>query len=212
MIIKVCGLRDKKNIEDICSLDIQMLGLNFYKPSSRYVPLYEEDTISQIPDSIAKVGVFVKEDLDTLKEKVESFGLDYIQLHGDESPAYCESASEIAKVIKVFRVDEDFQFSEISKYEGLVEYFLFDTKTKQFGGSGKQFSWEKLDEYKGTTPFLLSGGIGPNDHEAINQISHKVFVGIDINSQFEVAPVIKSKSQIDTFIQKLNQIDREISS
>ena len=212
MIIKVCGLRDKVNIKDICSLDIHMIGLNFYKPSSRYVPSYNHDSIDQIPDHIDKVGVFVKEELSSLKEKVKLFGLDYIQLHGDESPEYCQAASEIARVIKVFRVDEDFEFSEVSAFYESIKYYLFDTKTKHFGGSGKQFSWNKLDEYHGTIPFLLSGGIGPKDHQAINEINHKAFAGIDINSQFEVAPAIKSKSQIETFIQKLKQINSEISS
>jgi len=212
MILKVCGLRDKKNIEDICSLEIHMVGLNFYKPSSRYVHTFDGSTISQIPESIQKVGVFVKEELDILQKKVELFGLDYVQLHGDESESYCESASRLAKVIKVCRIDQNFEFSEISTYGQSVEYFLFDTKTKHYGGSGKQFSWSILDNYQGSTPFLLSGGIGPNDYDSVNQLNHKAFAGIDINSQFETAPAIKSQSQIKRFIQKLKPINREISS
>lgn len=212
MIIKVCGLRNRVNINEISQLDIQMIGLNFYPPSSRYIPRYDELAIQQIAQDISKVGVFVKEGLKTLQDITQQYGLDYVQLHGDESVDYCRAASQFAKVIKVFRVDDEFSFSDIKPYETSVDYFLFDTKTTDYGGSGRQFSWDMLQQYQGTKPFLLSGGIGPDDAAAIKSIDHPSFAGIDINSRFELAPAIKSYDMIATFINQLNQTNHEISS
>ncbi len=189
-----------------------MIGLNFYPPSSRYIPRYDELAIQQIAQDISKVGVFVKEGLKTLQDITQQYGLDYVQLHGDESVDYCRAASQFAKVIKVFRVDDEFSFSDIKPYETSVDYFLFDTKTTDYGGSGRQFSWDMLQQYQGTKPFLLSGGIGPDDAATIKSIDHPSFAGIDINSRFELAPAIKSYDMIATFINQLNQTNHEISS
>lgn len=209
MIVKVCGLRDEQNIQDICQLEIQWIGLNFYKPSSRYIAKYEKESISQIPDHIKRVGVFVNEDIDTIQKIVKQFQLDYVQLHGDESVSFCES---IKKVIKVFRIDKDFKMSITKDYESAVDYFLFDTNSKHFGGSGKKFNWDILSEYTGSTPFLLSGGIGPEDTIDLIKLKHPQYVGIDINSKFEIAPAVKSKALIETFLTKLNIETSEISS
>ena len=204
MIVKVCGLREKENISEICTSDVQMIGLNFYPLSSRFISAYDEEAIQAIPNYIKKAGVFVNADATFVKDKIETYGLDYVQLHGDEDFAYCKEISEKCRVIKVFRIDDEFDWSSVDDYSKIAEYFLFDTKTSAFGGSGKKFNWEILDNYKEATPFLLSGGIGPADAMIINTISHPQFAGIDINSKFEIAPAFKSKQLVDTFLTALN--------
>jgi phosphoribosylanthranilate isomerase len=206
MIVKVCGLRDKDNIKDICASDIQMVGLNFYPLSSRFIASYDENSISAIPNYIKKVGVFVNGDIQFVKDKISTYQLDYVQLHGDEDIAYCKEISQSCRVIKVFRIDDSFDWSIVSDYTKISEYFLFDTKTPAFGGSGKKFSWGNLDNYEEATPFLLSGGIGPSDAMIVNQFQHTQFAGIDINSKFELAPAVKSKQLVDTFLTVLNTI------
>ena len=204
MIVKVCGLREKENISEICTSDVQMIGLNFYPLSSRFISAYDEEAIQAIPNYIKKAGVFVNADATFVKDKIETYGLDDVQLHGDEDFAYCKEISEKCRVIKVFRIDDEFDWSSVDDYSKIAEYFLFDTKTSAFGGSGKKFNWEILDNYKEATPFLLSGGIGPADAMIINTISHPQFAGIDINSKFEIAPAFKSKQLVDTFLTVLN--------
>lgn len=212
MIVKVCGLRDEQNIQDICQLQIQWIGLNFYKPSSRYIATYEKESISKIPNHIKRVGVFVNGDLETIRQIVEQYELDYVQLHGDESVSFCESISTFCTVIKVFRIDSEFKMPLTEDYESTVDYFLFDTNSKHFGGSGKKFNWDILSQYTGTTPFLLSGGIGPEDTTDLKKLEHPQFIGIDINSKFELAPAVKSKALIETFLTKLNIETSEIPS
>jgi len=212
MIVKVCGMRDAQNINNICQLDIHWIGLNFYKPSSRFIAKYEKESIDQIPKHIKRVGVFVNENIESILQIVEQYELDYVQLHGDESPLFCKNIGQICKIIKVFRIDETFNMSRTSDYSTVVDYFLFDTNTKQFGGSGKKFNWDILSTYEGTTPFLLSGGIGPTDTDELLQLNHPQYAGIDINSKFEIAPAIKSKALIETFLTTLNSERSEISS
>ena len=204
MIVKVCGLREKENISDICASDVQMIGLNFYPLSSRFISTYDEEAIQAIPNYIKKAGVFVNADVNFVKDKIETYGLDYVQLHGDEDFEYCKKLSDECRVIKVFRIDDEFDWSIVDDYSKIAEYFLFDTKTAAFGGSGKKFNWEILDNYQEATPFLLSGGIGPADAMIINTITHPQFAGIDINSKFEIAPAFKSKELVDTFLTVLN--------
>lgn len=205
MVVKVCGIKTKKNIEAISKLNIDMVGLNFYPPSTRYIESdVPSDLFDILPKEIKRVGVFVNESLETIESIASKFCLDYIQLHGDEDVEFCKSIATIHKIIKVFRVDDQTDFSKLSEYS-FADYFLFDTATKQFGGSGKKFDWDKLDEYQGNTPILLSGGIGPEDAEAVSSFIHSQYQGIDINSKFESSPGIKNTDLLITFIEKLNQ-------
>jgi len=212
MIIKVCGMRDRQNISDISELDIQWIGLNFYEPSSRYIARYEKESISQIPNHIKRVGVFVDESLNNIQEIIDQYKLDFVQLHGNESASFCKNVSKLCTVIKVFRIDESFNMNVTKDYKNAVDYFLFDTNSKQFGGSGKKFNWDILSTYSGSIPFLLSGGIGPEDSTDILKLKHSQFIGIDINSKFEIAPAVKSKDAIQTFLKTLNTESRDISS
>jgi len=203
MIIKVCGIKTKENIAFLSKADIDMVGLNFYKPSVRYISAdIQTSNFDKFDSSVKKVGVFVNESIKVIQEKIREFELDYVQLHGDEDLEFCDRMAEFIPVIKVFRVDENFDFKSIDKFTSAA-YFLFDTQTKHYGGSGKKFDWNKLNRYEGSIPFVLSGGIAPDDQKLILDISHPQFAGIDINSKFESAPGIKDQSLILPFIQSI---------
>jgi len=203
MIIKVCGIKTEENILFLSKSSIDMVGLNFYQPSIRYVPEeFDPEFFDILPSHIKRVGVFVNERHDNILRLSKKFKLDYAQLHGDENSEFCKKLSEWIPIIKVFRIDDGFEFSSINAF-AIATYFLFDTQTKNYGGSGKKFDWNKLKDYRGKIPFLLSGGIGPDSQEQLVKINHSQFVGIDINSKFESEPGIKDKSLILPFLESM---------
>ena len=203
MIVKVCGIKTVENLAFLKALDVDMVGLNFYKPSVRYIHSdIKPQIFDTLPDKVERVGVFVNEDLETVVEKAHTFRLDFIQLHGDESIEYCAQLSEHFPIIKVFRIGEDFDFSMIDNYS-MATYFLLDTHTPKFGGSGKKFNWDILNHFQSSRPFLLSGGIGPNDMEQLKLINNPQFIGVDINSKFESAPGVKDEHLVTSFIKSL---------
>ena len=165
--IKVCGLRD--NLAEVAALQPDYIGIIFYRKSPRFV---EEDfVLPELPDSVKKVGVFVNAAMDYVLEKIERYGLDLVQLHGDESPEFCgELQKKGIGVIKAFPVDEAFDFSRLDAHVDSTDYFLFDTKTPAYGGSGKQFDWNLLEKYQFNHPYFLSGGIGLEDIESYLQL------------------------------------------
>lgn len=196
MLIKVCGLVEEVNMNKVSLADIDMIGLNFYPSSKRY--LSHNINTSKIPKHISKVGVFVNESLDEILRLIDKYELDYVQLHGDEDNDFCKKLKEKVKVIKVIpiRSSKDFQ---MAKNYPEADFILFDTKTKMFGGSGKKFDWSILEQYDGEKPFILAGGIKPDDVKTLKEISHEAFAGIDINSQFESEPGIKSVPEVYKF-------------
>ena len=201
MIIKVCGMRDAANIRELELLDIDWMGFIFYPGSPRYV----ERSLDYIPSKVKKIGVFVDQDLQIVREKAKQNKLDAIQLHGSEPPRYCIDLHEEGyKVIKSFGIDEDglIPLAQLDAYEGKCDYFLFDRKTTLHGGSGRKFDWSRLSDYQGDTPFLLSGGISPEDVEEIKSFVHPRFAGIDINSRFEIEPALKDIERIKKFIKE----------
>ncbi len=210
MIVKVCGLKESQNIQDIVSLDIDWIGYNFYKPSSRYITI-----VPTINNEIhqKKVGIFVNEDMDIVKDYIDKYDLDLIQLHGNETPEYCINAQSLIPIIKVFRIYEDFDFDMLDDFR-MAEFFLFDTETKNYGGSGIKFDWNILNHKPICRPFLLSGGIGPDDVDEILKIGHPQFKGIDINSKFEISPGIKDVELVRKFVGKimLKNSDKGLSS
>jgi len=200
LIVKVCGINREKNLNQISQLDVDMIGLNFYLGSKRFI-----NNISiNINSNIKRVGVFVDPTADEVEQYTKEAKLDYLQLHGSESPEFCKAMAETCPVIKAFGVDHDFDFAITKEYD-FADYFLFDTKTILHGGSGEKFNWEKLNEYEGNIPFLLAGGIGPADAEHILQIEHPMFRGVDINSKFEIEPGIKNVRRVDEFIKQIKQ-------
>jgi len=204
-MIKVCGMREPENIEQIAALPIDLMGGIFYHKSARFLGDRTDSATAfrNLPNSVKSVGVFVNSEFSYLKEMQEMFALDYLQLHGNETPEQCREASKITPVIKAFGLHDTFDFSQLTPYSEVVDLFIFDTSTKGYGGSGKKFNWEILNQYNGTTPFLLSGGLSQDDSESVNAISHPQLVGVDLNSGFEISPALKSASDLALFIPKL---------
>lgn len=200
-MIKVCGMRDPQNIKDLAQLPIDYMGGIFYAKSPRFIGNSEEtaEAFSNLPESIKPVGVFVNEELSYVSEMKEKFHLKYLQLHGNESVEFCREASEIAPVFKAFGLHDDFDFSKLKEYESVVTLFVFDTSCKEHGGSGRKFNWDILKNYSGTTPFLLSGGIGVDDVQTIKALEHPALAGVDLNSAFETEPALKDISLLERF-------------
>jgi phosphoribosylanthranilate isomerase len=204
MIVKVCGIANPEIIHRIDEIPIDLIGFIFYPASKRFVKnKLQASLIKSIPEHIKKVGVFVNEEKEPMLETAKKYQLDFVQLHGDESAAFVEEISQEIEVIKAFSLSSHFNFSKLADYESLCKYFLFDTKDKLYGGTGKKFNWDLLKKYKGKTPFLLSGGIMPFDAESIKQLNHPMLAGIDINSGFETEPGKKNIQQIQLFINQL---------
>lgn len=198
-IIKVCGMTQGQNIRDMEALGVDLIGFIFYEKSPRCA--------RQLPDYLplhaGRVGVFVDASLDMINEQAADFGLTHIQLHGHESPEQCQALQKAGfKVIKAFSIAEPRDLNATEAYDGICDYFLFDTKTPAYGGSGKAFDWDILSHYHGSTPFLLSGGIGPESVEALQSFHHPALAGYDLNSRFEVTPGVKEVDIVMRF--KLN--------
>jgi len=205
MIVKICGINDLEFLQSSASLPFNFAGFIFYPESARYLgdEIMPGD-LDMLPVSVNRVGVFVNEPLDLVVDVASQFALDFVQLHGDESPEYAKQLSDEFSVIKAFRVNEKFNFSTTKPFEDFCDYFLFDTLGEKVGGTGLKFNWNLLDKYKGDVPFLLSGGIGLEDVEKIKKFSHPMFVGIDINSKFETTPGKKDLSKISHFLKQLS--------
>ncbi len=203
--IKVCGMKDRENIQALLELNPDYIGFIFFERSKRYVGEHFDPAITDmIPPQTNKTGVFVNADPDDINEKVNKHGLNFVQLHGNESPAYCNKLAEKGiQVIKAFSVDDEFSFSGMEEYLDCCHYFLFDTRTPFIGGSGKKFNWEVLDRYPHSKSFFLSGGIGPDDFEAVTALSHLNIHALDINSRFEIEPGIKNIDIIEKFIHNI---------
>ena len=198
MITKVCGMRDAQNIRDVEALGIDWIGMIFWPKSKRYVA----EVPSYLPEHLKKVGVFVDSTLDDILQHSSDYQLDIIQLHGQESPDFAK-ALKPHTIIKAFNIEKADDLLQTEKYKGIADYFLFDTKGKMAGGNGQKFDWSVLTAYQGKTPFLLSGGIGPEDAESVRSFHHPRCFGIDLNSRFESEPGFKDINQLKTFINKL---------
>jgi len=208
-LIKVCGMREADNIREVEALGIDMMGFIFWPHSSRCVterPYY-------LPTQARRVGVFVDEAPATVLQQASSYRLDLIQLHGHESPTYIQNLRRQAgsalnhsiKIIKAISIGSSSDMEQYKPYEGCADYLLFDTRCTTVGGSGKQFDWSVLSAYHGDTPFLLSGGIGPDDAERVKTFCHPRCIGIDLNSRFETAPGLKDIAKLKTFIETLQR-------
>ena len=203
-------MREAENIREVESLGIDLMGFIFWPKSSRYV----SERPAYLPTKCKRVGVFVDEETETIRQIADDCALDYIQLHGHESPEQISrllSLTPHLSIIKAFNIATAEDFEATKPYEGIVDYFLFDAKAQLPGGSGQQFDWSVLKDYDGNTSFLLSGGIGPNDAERLKAFlashlspltSHKC-IGIDLNSRFEIAPGLKDVNKLKTFIEKV---------
>jgi phosphoribosylanthranilate isomerase len=211
LIIKVCGMREASNIRYIEALGIDWLGLIFWPKSSRYV----SERPDYLPRNAKRVGVFVDEAPEKIVNISRRYGLDYIQLHGHESTSDINRLRQIIanqdvstippQLIKAFNISNACDLEQTKAYEGHVDYFLFDTKGPSVGGNGVQFNWDVLKDYHGKTPFLLSGGIGPEDVQRIQAFHHPQCIGIDLNSRFELSPGLKDITVLRKFLNELNR-------
>ena len=198
-MIKVCGMREADNIRDVETLGIDMMGFIFWPKSSRYVSQRPD----YLPKHVKRVGVFVNEDPEQVKRLADDYDLDYIQLHGHESPEYIFQLGGL-HIIKAFNISTADDLLQTQPYEGVVDYFLFDAKGKSVGGNGEKFNWNVLYAYNGSTPFLLSGGIGPDDATHVKAFHHPKCIGIDLNSCFELSPGLKDVAKLKEFMYNLN--------
>ena len=207
MNTKVCGITQLKQLQQLDGLDIDFAGLIFYKDSPRYVgdKIAKEDLKNSDFD-LKKVGVFVNADYDEIMQVVEDYGLDVVQLHGDESPELCEELSEEVEVIKAFKVsDSKVSIDEmVADYDEVCDYYLFDTASSELeGGTGKQFDWKLLSKAKIEKPFFLSGGIGVADVARVKAFKHPDYYAVDINSKVEKEPGVKDMGLVLQFRQGL---------
>lgn len=205
--IKVCGMRDEENIRQLVKLKPDYIGFIFYPGSKRYIgENFNMKILDIIPGSIERVGVFVNELIENVINMADAYGLDYVQLHGDEPPEYCCELMEMnMHVIKAFGIGEDFDFEKIINYNSCCDYFLFDTLSSQHGGSGMKFNWDLIYNYDYPKPFFLSGGIGIEDIPEIHKIDQTFLYAVDINSRFEIEPGLKDIPAISKFISILKR-------
>ncbi len=215
MKVKVCGLRSPENILAVSALSVDWLGFIFYQKSPRFVgkktglDTWLTENRDRIPQK--RFGVFVNAGVNTILNAVHDYELDFVQLHGNESPGFCSelqmlwkaSSARSADLVKAFTVDGEFDFKETQAYTPFCRYFLFDTPGPGYGGTGRQFDWNLLTEYEGATPFILSGGIGPDSAGKLLELQMPQMSGIDINSKFELEPGIKDLGLIRQFLQTL---------
>ena len=206
MNIKVCGITQFKQLQQLEALNIDYAGLIFYKDSPRYIG--EKLSGKQVKDAdfdLKKVGVFVNPGYSDLLDAIDEYGLDIVQLHGNETPEMCEELSGEVEVIKAFRIeDSNVNIDKmVEPYDAVCDFYLFDTAglKESFGGTGQQFDWGILKKAKIEKPFFLSGGIGPDDAEKVKKFSHPDFFAIDVNSKFETGPGVKDMAAILKFLQ-----------
>ena len=203
-IIKVCGMREADNIRQVEALGIDMMGFIFWPKSSRYV----KDRPAYLPTQCKRVGVFVDASIGDMMTIAETYQLDFIQLHGHETPSLITQLrphlDKKVKIIKALNIATEADLNAAQCYEDTVDYLLFDTKGKSVGGNGEKFDWTVLTNYGGKTPFLLSGGIGPDDAERVASFYHPKCIGIDLNSRFEQSPALKDVDGLAHFLTHLS--------
>lgn len=215
-------MRDAQNIREVSQLGVDMIGMIFYPKSPRYVemqsshagiiPDYAKENINiKSSKTPARVGVFVDDMVQNIVTRVVNYHLDYVQLHGNEPREMCENLRLTLdpdirpgiKIIKAISVSDASDIQKYKEYVGAVDLFLFDTKCKTVGGSGRQFDWQVLEQYDGEVPFLLSGGIGPEDASRLHAFHHPKCIGIDLNSRFEIKPGVKDVEKLKGFLNEI---------
>ncbi|EAY30746.1 phosphoribosylanthranilate isomerase [Microscilla marina] len=211
MLLKVCGMRDAANIVEVLEVAPDYLGLIFFEKSARFVGHDFELPPDLLASTPKKVGVFVNHTLAQVVEKVNKYGLALAQLHGDESPVFCQQLKDALpqlQVVKVFRVANDFDFAQLKPYKPFCDFFLFDTKGKDYGGNGVVFNWNILKQYDNELPLFMSGGLSLYNIQELQDFvtAHKLRVhAIDVNSKFEKSPALKD-------VEKLKELRRRLQN
>jgi phosphoribosylanthranilate isomerase len=209
MRVKVCGLTLPEQAGALEEMGVTLAGFIFYPKSPRYMGnKISPEKMRQIKGRIAKVGVFVNATYDELMKTVEAYRLDMVQLHGDETPKYCEKIADYISVIKAFRLGENDNVEWMLRpYQEVCDMFMFDTMGAGYGGTGKKFNWDILKGGTINKPFFLSGGIEPGDEEKLIEFQKETaatnLFAIDINSKFEITAGVKNMERIKEFCGKL---------
>lgn len=203
-------MRQADNIKAVAALAPDYMGFIFYEKSKRFAgDFLDEQLVNQLPSSLKKVGVFVNQSIEYISQKAAQFGLSIIQLHGDESANQCAALKkEGFTVIKAFQIDPDFNFDRLEPYKNYSDYFLFDTKSDQYGGTGKTFDWSILSKYDNQIPLFLSGGIGIEQLEGLKNLASLNLHALDINSKFELEPALKDVLAIKKFSDRLRSMSK----
>lgn len=205
MKLKVCGMKYPDNVSAVAALAPDYMGFIFYKPSKRYCgETLTPEFVKTLPAAIIKTGVFVNESLEEVLRICNVYGFKAVQLHGHETADFCLSCKQAGlEVIKVFHVGETMDWSILGPYKKVADYFLFDTKTPEYGGSGNRFNWEILKEYDNEIPLFLSGGIDESILTELNTLSTVNIYALDVNSRFELEPGLKDVERIGKFKEAL---------
>ena len=201
--IKVCGMRNTVNIEQVADQKLNYLGYIFFAPSPRGVKFGDE---LFFPDNVIPVAVVVNESLEFIHELQSKYGFTHIQLHGKETPAFCLQCKDLGlTVFKAFSVSEESDFEQVKSYEGAIDFALYDTKGDKVGGNGVQFNWTLLQAHPLNVPFFLSGGIGEQDAVSVQEafIQFPLMIGVDVNSKFEIEPGLKDEKAVGRFVREL---------
>ena len=197
--IKVCGMKYQANIKALAALEPDFMGFIFYPPSKRFIGVeFEKQDIEHLNPAIKRTAVFVNAQFHEIVEFANLYRIKTLQLHGAESPELCEQLKQKGfSIIKAFGVDENFNFDVLLNYENHIDFFLFDTKTSEYGGSGLSFNWDILQKYQIEKPFLLSGGLSLENLAEVLKIENKHFYGVDLNSKFEIEPGFKDIEKLE---------------
>lgn len=210
--IKICGMKDAENIRQVARLMPMLMGFIFWRRSPRYAGGLDPEVVRSLPEAISAVGVFVDAQVEEILETCGKYGIGIVQLHGSESPEVCAKLkSHGFKVLKAFGIHPDFDWERVRPYEDVTDMFVFDTHCDSRGGSGKKYDWNILADYPLSTPYLLSGGIGPDDSGAVIGALRPKMAGVDINSRFESEPGIKDTDKLIHFIFSLRRHNEEES-
>lgn len=202
--LKVCGMRDAENIIQLAALQPDYIGFIFYPESKRYVGEIDQNILKKIPSDIKKTGVFVNESYRVIVDKISDFKLDAIQLHGKESAEFCDKFRTVdVEVIKAVGISNPANFDGLNEYSDAVDYFLFDTKTQQHGGSGKTFDWSLLKCYTLNKPYFLSGGLSSEHLNDLSAIQDSRLYAFDLNSRFELEPGLKDIQKLRSFFNEI---------
>ena len=210
MRIKVCGNTSLKQMHQLGELGVQFAGMIFYHKSPRFVMRYLKGfEVKKEKLKVFKIGVFVNSGYDEVMNHVDNFGLDMVQLHGDETPYFCERMSNYISVVKAFRVTETDNIEwKIKNFYNDTDMFLFDTEGVGYGGTGHKFNWDKLKGLNIDKPFFIGGGISPEDPRLLLEFARdpvaKDLFAVDINSKFEISPGVKDMVKVKQFVKDLN--------
>ena len=207
--LKICGLKHLSNIKEINEITKHistLYGFIFYPKSKRFVDIesYSSQEIEYLKSLNNKVGVFVDQEISEIQRINQKINLEFIQLHGSESPEYCRTLCELGfKIIKAFGIDNNFEFEKLTAYQPYVELFLFDNKDESgSGGTGKSFDWSLLNSYKDNKNYLISGGIDLNNiNDLMQTATDSRFIGVDINSKFEIESALKDIKKIKSLLE-----------